>query len=557
LLEGLQSLSLLLFDTAIDWAKGEVHLPGLELISFGLLQELENLFVPSGRYKYFLDNVRANHVLDSFDILILVPYFAILIILAIFGLHRYHLVYLYLKNKKKIQPRGCLVDLPRVTIQLPVYNEMYVVERLIDSVTTIDYPKELLEIQVLDDSNDETRHIAEKRVESFRNAGWDIHYLHRDHRIGFKAGALEEGLKVAQGEYIAIFDADFIPDPDFLHKTIHYFANPKVGMVQTRWGHINRDYSYLTQVEAMILDGHFVMEHGARYRSGRFFNFNGTAGIWRRQTIEDSGGWEHDTLTEDTDLSYRAQMKGWEFIYLPEVVCPAELPVEMNAFKNQQFRWAKGLVQTGIKLLPRILRSRLPLSIKTEAVFHLTANCSYPLMVLFCFILLPAMIVRFYQGWFQMLYIDLPLFMAATLSVSSFYMISQRELYPQTWWTRFKYLPFMMSLGIGLSVSNSRAVLEALFGIKTSFKRTPKYCIRSSQHMNLTKTKYRGKSGYTPYLELVLGVYFALTVLYAFSNENYPTLPFLLLFVVGFIYTGLMSLFQSKLHRFSKAKATD
>jgi hypothetical protein len=210
-----------------------------------------------------------------------------------------------------------------------------------------------------------------------------------------------------------------------------------------------------------------------------------------------------------------------------------------------------------MKLLPRILRSQLPWRIKTEAVFHLTANCSYPLMVLFCFILSPAMIVRFYQGWFQMLYIDLPLFMAATMSVSSFYMISQRELYPQTWWKRFKYLPFMMSVGIGLSVSNSRAVLEALLGIKTSFKRTPKYCIRSSANVNLAKTKYRGKSGYTPYFELILGLYFALTVLYAFSNENYPTLPFLLLFVVGFIYTGLMSLFQSTLHRFSKAKTTD
>jgi cellulose synthase/poly-beta-1,6-N-acetylglucosamine synthase-like glycosyltransferase len=536
--------------------KGDL-LFGLELISFGVLQELKNLFVPSGRYKYFLEHVRANHVLDSFDILILVPYFAILIILAIFGFHRYHLVYLYLKNKKKARPHGRLEELPRVTIQLPVYNEMYVVERLIDSVTAIDYPKELLEIQVLDDSTDETQHIAQKKVESFCKAGWDVHYIHRDHRIGFKAGALEEGLKVSKGEYIAIFDADFIPDPDFLNKTIHCFADPKVGMVQARWGHINRDYSHLTQVEAMILDGHFVMEHGGRYRSGRFFNFNGTAGIWRRQTIEDSGGWEHDTLTEDTDLSYRAQMKGWQFIYLPDVVCPAELPVEMNAFKSQQFRWAKGLVQTGMKLLPRILRSRLPWSIKTEAVFHLTANCSYPLMVLFCFIFLPAMIVRFYQGWFQMLYIDLPLFMAATMSVSSFYMISQKELYPRTWWKSFRYLPFMMSVGIGLSVSNSRAVLEALFGIKTSFKRTPKYCIRSSQDMNLAKTKYRGKSGYTPYFELVLGLYFALTVLYAFSNENYPTLPFLLLFVVGFIYTGLMSLFQSKLHRFSKAKATD
>jgi cellulose synthase/poly-beta-1,6-N-acetylglucosamine synthase-like glycosyltransferase len=239
-------------------------------------------------------------------------------------------------------------------------------------------PAELLEIQLLDDSTDETQHVARKAVEALRKQGVNIHYLHRDNRTGFKAGALEAGLHVATGEFVAIFDADFIPDPEFLNKTIHQFTNPKVGMVQTRWGHLNRDYNHLTQVEAMILDGHFVMEHGGRYHSGRFFNFNGTAGIWRRDAIATSGGWQHDTLTEDTDLSYRAQMKGWEFVYLMDVVCPAELPVEMTAFKNQQFRWAKGLVQTGIKLLPRILRSNLPWKIKSEAIFHLSANCSYP-----------------------------------------------------------------------------------------------------------------------------------------------------------------------------------
>ena len=529
----------------------------IQLVGTSLLQDLKGLLIPSGPYKYFLDHTRAYHVLDSFDILILVPYFAILIILAIFGLHRYQLVYLYLKNKKRPGTPATFEQLPVVTIQLPIFNEMFVVERLIESVARINYPRELVEIQVLDDSTDETQYVAQKCVETFRSQGFDINYIHRGNRAGFKAGALEEGLRIARGQYIAIFDADFIPDPEFINKTIHHFTNPRIGMIQTRWGHINKDYSHLTQVEAMILDGHFVMEHGARYRSGRFFNFNGTAGIWRRETIEDSGGWQHDTLTEDTDLSYRSQLKGWQFVYLPEVVCPAELPVEMNAFKSQQFRWAKGLVQTGMKLLPQIFRSDLPWRIKMEAVFHLTANCSYPLMVLFSFIFLPAMIVRFYQGWFQMLYIDLPLFLSATMSVSTFYMISQRELYPDSWRKMYKYLPFMMCVGIGLSVSNSRAVLEALFGIKTSFKRTPKYCIQSSNDKLVEKTQYRGKSGYTPYFELILGVYFALTVLYAFSNENYPTLPFLLLFVVGFLYTGLMSLFQSYFHRFLGSKVTD
>lgn len=526
----------------------------LGLLGQGLFYQLKKFFVPSGPYKYFLDHTRHYYALDTFDILILIPYFTILVILAVYGLHRYQLVYLYLKHKKPIPEPKEFSILPVVTIQLPVYNEMYVVERLVDSVATIQYPKELLEIQLLDDSTDETKFIAEKTVESWRKQGIDIHFIHRDNRLGFKAGALENGLKTAKGQFIAIFDADFVPDPEFLNKTIHSFTNPKIGMVQTRWGHINRNYSHLTQVEAMILDGHFVMEHGGRSSSGRFFNFNGTAGIWRREAIESSGGWQHDTLTEDTDLSYRAQMKGWEFLYLSNVMCPAELPVDMTDFKNQQFRWAKGLVQTAIKLLPQILRSNLPLKIKSEAVFHLTANCSYPLMVVFAFIFLPAMIVRFYQGWFQMLLIDLPLFMAATMSVSSFYMISQRELYPDSWKKRFKYLPFMMSVGIGLSVSNSRAVMEAILGIKTSFNRTPKYCIDSAKQNPLPSRKYRRKGGYTPYLELFLGVYFAITVMYAFSNENYATLPFLMLFVVGFIYTGIMSLFQNNLPRFLSSK---
>ncbi len=520
----------------------------------GLWQEVQRLFVPSGPYKYFLEQTRKFHVLDTFDILILIPYFTILIILAIFGLHRYHLVYLYFKNRKTPPVPDRFEVLPRVTIQLPIYNEMFVVERLLESVSKINYPQELLEIQVLDDSTDETRFVARNCVDASRKLGLDVHYIHRDNRRGFKAGALEEGLKVAKGQFLAIFDADFTPDPEFLNKTIHQFTNPRVGMIQARWGHINRDYNHLTQIEAIILDGHFVMEHGSRYRSGRFFNFNGTAGIWRREAIEDSGGWQHDTLTEDTDLSYRAQMKGWEFVYLPDVVCPAELPVEMNAFKGQQFRWAKGLIQTAKKLLPQVFRAQLPLRVKIEAAFHLCANISYPLMVLFSFIFLPAMIVRFYQGWFQMLYIDLPLFLAATMSVSTFYMMSQRELYPESWWLRIKYLPFLMSVGIGLSVSNSCAVVEALFGIKTSFKRTPKYRIESAQDPLAVETSYRGKSGVTPYFELLLGVYFVLTGLYAFNNENYATLPFLFLFVVGFLYTGVMSLFQLRLPKFFEVK---
>jgi cellulose synthase/poly-beta-1,6-N-acetylglucosamine synthase-like glycosyltransferase len=361
---------------------------------------------------------------------------------------------------------------------------------------------------------------------------------------------LENGLKLASGEFIAIFDADFIPPPNFLEDVIDHFSDPQIGMVQTRWGHINRDYSLLTQVESVLLDGHFMIEHGGRHFSGRFFNFNGTAGIWRRNAIESAGGWAHDTLTEDTDLSYRAQLAGWKFLYLPHVVCPAELPVEMNSFKTQQARWAKGLVQTAIKLLPRILRSDLPWKIKAEAFFHLTANISYPLMIALSFLLMPAMIVRFNQCWFQMLYIDLPLWLLSTASVSMFYLISQKELYPD-WRLRLRYLPFLMSLGIGMSVSNSKAVIEALLGIKTSFKRTPKYRIENRTDRWVTK-KYLRKTGVMPLFELSMGAYFVVVVLYAFMNRNYPTIPFLMLFVIGFTYMGLMSILHMTLHRWIK-----
>jgi len=326
----------------------------------------------------------------AFDTFILVPYLTILTILAIYGVHRYHLVYLYLKHKDKVaKPKSILAERPRVTVQLPIYNEQYVVERLVEAACNIRYPRELLEIQVLDDSTDNTVEITAACVEKHRQLGFNIHHIHRTNRHGFKAGALENGLKTATGEFVAIFDADFIPAPNFLEDVVDYFSDSEVGMVQVRWGHINREYSFLTQVESVILDGHFVIEHGGRHCSGRFFNFNGTAGIWRRTAIETAGGWQHETLTEDTDLSYRAQLVGWKFLYLPRIVCPAELPVEMNSFKSQQARWAKGLIQTAIKLLPRILRSDVSWKIKVEAFFHLTANICYPLMIALSFLLLP------------------------------------------------------------------------------------------------------------------------------------------------------------------------
>jgi cellulose synthase/poly-beta-1,6-N-acetylglucosamine synthase-like glycosyltransferase len=478
------------------------------------------------------------------ETLILVLYFFVLSILAIYGWHRYYLVYLYMKHRDNVpkQPVSPLDPLPRVTVQLPIFNEMYVADRLIQAVCQLDYPRHLLEIQVLDDSTDETRDIVARSVERQAERGFDITHLHRTDRRGFKAGALEAGLRDANGEYIAIFDADFIPPPEFLRQTLPHFADDKVGMVQARWGHLNQDYSLLTKIQAILLDAHFVLEHGGRNRAGCFFNFNGTAGIWRRAAIDAAGGWQHDTLTEDLDLSYRAQLAGWRFVFLSDLVAPAEVPVEMNSFKSQQHRWAKGSIQTCRKLMPRILQSDLPLAVKTEAFFHLSANFNYLLMALLSVLMFPAMWVRYNMGWYEMILIDVPLFLAATASIANFYMVSQREIYPD-WKARLKYLPFLMSIGIGLAVNNTRAVIEALMGTETEFARTPKYGIEQATDDWVGK-KYRQSTVVQPMIELALGLYFTATVFYALANEIYGTLPFLVLFQVGFLYTGLVSLVQ-------------
>ena len=431
----------------------------------------------------FDDTFAGIHQLAWFDWAILIPYFGMLAILSVYGLHRFDTIYTYFKHRKNVttEPATLFDALPRVTIQLPLYNERYVLERLIDEVCKIEYPRELLQIQVLDDSTDDTHEFAEAFCERYRNLGYPVEYHHRTNREGYKAGALQEGLKTATGEFVAVFDADFIPPTDFLMRTIHHFSDPKVGVVQTRWGYLNKDFNALTEVQAMLLDGHFVLEHGARSRAGYFFNFNGTAGILRKSMIADAGGWQHDTLTEDSDLSYRAQVRGWKFVYVPGVECPSELPVEMYGFQVQQFRWSKGLTQCAKKLLPMLFKSDVPRRVKAEAFMHLTPNISYPMMVVVSALMLPVMIVRFYMGMWQMVLLDFPLIVASFWSISAFYILSQRELHPKDWKRSFAYLPLLMMVGVGLTLNNTRGVIEALWGVESSFVRTPKFAIEGNK----------------------------------------------------------------------------
>ncbi len=498
--------------------------------------------------------------------LFLIVYFFVLITVFIYASHRYYMVYLYYKHQvDKPTLRDNLKSLPRVTVQLPVYNEMYVVRRLIAASCGIDYPRDLLDIQVLDDSTDETATAALECVKEYREKGFDIHYIHRKNREGFKSGALANGLKSAKGEFIAVFDADFVPQPDILQKTIHYFADPSIGMVQTRWTYINRDYSLLTRIQAIMLDGHFVIEHTARNWSGRFFNFNGTAGVWRKKAIETAGGWQHDTLTEDLDLSYRAQLRGWRFVFLKDETAPSEIPVDINAFKSQQNRWAKGSIQTAKKLLVPIFRSDLPLKVKIEAFFHLTNNISYLLMLVLSLLMYPSMVARINIGWFQMLVTDVPFLLVATTGISFFYLCSQKEAY-KDWKSRLIYMPMLMSLGIGLSVNNSKAVLEALFNKETEFKRTPKYMIEEKKDKWIGK-KYRGEINSLVLFELFLGIYFTFNIYFAYINKIYISIPFLMIFQMGFFYVAFLSIYQviwrgifsNKFvrHLFSKRNAED
>ncbi|CAN5810510.1 glycosyltransferase family 2 protein [soil metagenome] len=492
-------------------------------------------------------NISPLYRLDAFDWTILIVYFAILTVLAVYGGYRVKQVIDFWRYRKFTPvPKGTFADedLPVITVQLPLFNEMYVVERLVKAVTEIDYPRNKFEIQVLDDSTDETVKLAEATVANYAEQGFDISYLHRSDRTGFKAGALERGLKVAKGELLAIFDADFVPKPDCLRKLVDFFTDPLVGCAQMRWSHINGDYNLLTRLQTIMLDGHFVVEQTTRNRTGGFFNFNGTAGIWRRRAIVLSGGWQHDTLTEDTDLSFRAQLMGWKFVYLLDEEAPAEIPVEINAFKAQQRRWAKGVMQVGIKLYPRIWRAPLPLRVKLEMFFRLTGNISYPLMIVASFLQFPLLLVRYNQPFYHLMILDLPLLFFSSISVFLFYGTAVWYL-DERRTPRMLHLPLVMGLGIGLAFSNARAVMEALLGIKSDFIRTPKYSVEETTDETWKAKKYKRKRGLLPLLELAFSVYFMLAIIYAAHLRMWGTIPFLSLFFFGYGYMGLMSILQT------------
>jgi cellulose synthase/poly-beta-1,6-N-acetylglucosamine synthase-like glycosyltransferase len=466
-------------------------------------------------------------------------YFVSAALLAIYGFNILLTVGLYWHKRAQRIETPPLTDMPHVTVQLPIYNELYVVERLIDAAVALDWDRERLQIQVLDDSDDETTALARARVEYHRRRGYDITLLHRTERSGFKAGALAAGLASARGEFIAIFDADFVPPRDFLRRTIpHLLAQPQVGLVQTRWGHLNATYSPLTRAEALALDGHFVVEQTARHRHDLFFNFNGTAGVWRRACIEDAGGWQGDTLSEDLDLSYRAQMRGWRFVFLPDVVAPAELPPQIHAYKRQQYRWAKGSTQVLLKLGARVLTAPgLSLFKRIEGVLHLSGYVMNVLMLALLLTLVPSMILdtRFPD---VMLYFSFAMFGPIVM-----YALSQRALYPD-WLARFRYFAVLLLLGTGIALNNSLAVFDAFTRRGNTFRRTPKFRVESENDAWQSK-HYTLPFSWETLGEFALAAYACVGALIAWQRHLIWTLPFLLLYAASFAFVGGLSLLHS------------
>jgi cellulose synthase/poly-beta-1,6-N-acetylglucosamine synthase-like glycosyltransferase len=475
---------------------------------------------------------------------LLLLYILSLTILFAFGLHGLVMIYYYHKtagNVRNNPPQQLSDDLPVVTVQLPMYNEVYVVERLVSAVCDIRYPKDKLEIQVLDDSTDETVEVTRRLVEEYAAQGFDIKHIHRIDRTGYKAGALKHGLAMARGEFVAIFDADFVPKPDFLEMTVPHFQNDNVGMVQTRWEHLNEDYSFLTRAQALALDGHFVIEQQVRNKAGFFINFNGTAGIWRKKTIEDAGNWHSDTLAEDLDLSYRAQLKGWKFVFLNDVTSPAELPADINALKTQQFRWTKGAVETAKKLLPAVWKSDMPFKVKMECTVHLTSNIVFPFIIMVAMLNVPLVIIKRNVTGYDAYFTLMSVFVLASISTFLFYLYAQKAIHLD-WQRRLMLFPVFMAGSMGFAVNNSKAVYEALTGKKSEFKRTPKYKIVTNNDDWKKKKYVQRKIGGGVIIELLFTLYFIGGIATSAMYLEIAAIPFQLMFLTGFGTVGGLSL---------------
>jgi cellulose synthase/poly-beta-1,6-N-acetylglucosamine synthase-like glycosyltransferase len=474
--------------------------------------------------------------------LIIGTYFISLSILFLFGSSGFVMIYYYMKHRKTTSaPAKELTTYPVVTIQLPLYNEYYVIERLIDAVCQMDYPKDLMEVQVLDDSTDETVDLVAGCVASYRQKGFDIKHLRRATRSGYKAGALKQGLTSARGEFVAVFDADFVPKPNFLRKTLPYFIqDPAIGLVQTRWEHLNSDYSFLTRVQAMALDGHFVIEQNVRNKAGFFINFNGTGGIWRKACIVDAGNWEADTLTEDLDLSYRAQLKGWKFKFLNDVTSPAELPSEINALKSQQFRWTKGAIETARKILPKVWTSDLSLEKKIHATFHLTNNIVFPFILVAGILNVPLIFIK-HQGGYEMYFTIMAVFVFAFIGSFLFYLYSQKDVY-HDWQKRMLLFPLFMAGSMGFAVNNTRAVIEGLLKKKSEFVRTPKYSVIDKKDNWIDKKYALMKFDFTVVIEFLLALYCFFGVAASIYYLELAAVPFQLLFSMGFGLVAWLSI---------------
>lgn len=483
-------------------------------------------------------------------LVLLLTYGIFLLFIFLYSLVQLNLAINYVRYLKSShlpkQPELQNDELPVVTVQLPVYNEMYVVERLIRSVAALDYPKEKLEIQVLDDSTDESFELASKVIRELKEQGLDIHHIRRPDRKGYKAGALAYGTELARGLYIAIFDADFIPHPEFLRKTLPYFREEKVGVVQTRWEHVNENYSLLTKLQAFGLDAHFTVEQIGRNKAGHFINFNGTAGVWRRSCIEDAGGWQSDTITEDLDLSYRAQLRNWKFYYLKDVGSPAELPAEMNSLKSQQFRWTKGAAECAVKNLPKVLsgRNELGLATKVNAAFHLLNSFIFICILCTALLSIPVLFVKHRFEEFETLFNLASIFLLSFFILAFFYWISRPRSERRSirgFFGFFVYFPLFLSVSMGLSLHNSIAVIEGYLGRKSPFVRTPKFAL-AQQSGSWTDKKYRAlKSSPLTVLEGLLTLYFLGGIAMAFYFQEFGLLPFHVMLSLGFGYVFFLS----------------